>query len=68
MCNCEEKVADQKLPEFRDQKIIDVVKLKILLHVDIRSVSPPNTHNTNFVDSKHQALPDVTNCTIEVGA
>ncbi|KAI3766056.1 hypothetical protein L2E82_16105 [Cichorium intybus] len=65
---CEEKVtelAEQKLPEYRDQKIIDVVKLKTSLDADTRPVFPENAHDTNQASFEPQALHNVPSCTIE---
>ncbi|CAI9280605.1 unnamed protein product [Lactuca saligna] len=68
---CEDKVAElaeEKLPEFRDQKIIDVVNLKALLHADIHPVFSQNAQKANRAVFEPQTLPNVPNCTIEVGA
>ena len=72
MPKCEVKVAElaeEKLPEFKDQKIIDVVKLKDLMHADTRPMNQQKAHTANHAAfDQPQGLHIVPNCTIEVGA
>nr|GEV41637.1 SWEET sugar transporter [Tanacetum cinerariifolium] len=61
------EMEEQKMPELKDQKIIDVVKLNAYLHAEILPVAAKNANNFDHgVES--QVLQNMPNHTIKVGA
>ncbi|XP_076891811.1 bidirectional sugar transporter N3-like [Bidens hawaiensis] len=60
---------EQKIPEFKDQKIIDVVKLETLRNTDILAVKLQKTgYDAYHGDHKLKFPSDVPNHTIEIPA
>ncbi|KAJ0440522.1 putative SWEET sugar transporter [Helianthus annuus] len=62
------KNGEQKIPEFKDQKVIDVVKLNALMQAEILPVVSKNAHKLDHAAPEPQALHKTQNHTIEVGA
>ncbi|KAF5757955.1 putative SWEET sugar transporter [Helianthus annuus] len=62
------KNGEQKIPEFKDQKVIDVVKLNALMQAEILPVVSKNAHKLDHAALEPQALHKTQNHTIEVGA
>ncbi|MFS7971425.1 putative SWEET sugar transporter [Helianthus anomalus] len=60
---------EQQIPEFKDQKIIDVVKLETLMHSDIPTPKlHKNGYDAGHGDDKPKDPSNVPNHTIEVKA
>ncbi|KAK1422400.1 hypothetical protein QVD17_25497 [Tagetes erecta] len=62
------EMGDQKIPEFKDQKVIDVVKLNALINAEMLPVVAKNTHKFDHAALEPQAIHKMPNHTIEVGA
>ncbi|KAJ0458660.1 putative SWEET sugar transporter [Helianthus annuus] len=62
------KNVELKVPEFKDQKVIDVVKLNALMQAEILPVVSKNAHKLDHAALEPQALHKTQNHTIEVGA
>ncbi|KAJ0436383.1 putative SWEET sugar transporter [Helianthus annuus] len=62
------KNGEQKIPEFKDQKVIDVVKLNALMQAEILPVVSKKAHKLDHAAPEPQALHKTQNHTIEVGA
>ncbi|KAJ0679988.1 putative SWEET sugar transporter [Helianthus annuus] len=62
------KNGELKVPEFKDQKVIDVVKLNALMQAEILPVVSKNAHKLDHAAPEPQALHKTQNHTIEVGA
>ncbi|KAM0060119.1 putative SWEET sugar transporter [Helianthus debilis subsp. tardiflorus] len=62
------KNGEQKVLEFKDQKVIDVVKLNALMQAEILPVVSKNAHKLDHAAPEPQALHKTQNHTIEVGA
>ncbi|KAJ0639200.1 putative SWEET sugar transporter [Helianthus annuus] len=62
------KNVELKVPEFKDQKVIDVVKLNALMQAEILPVVSKNAHKLDHAAPEPQALHKTQNHTIEVGA
>ena len=56
------EMEEQKMPELKDQKIIDVVKLNAYLH------AAKNANNFDHAAVESQVLQNMPNHTIKVGA
>ncbi|XP_076897478.1 bidirectional sugar transporter SWEET9-like [Bidens hawaiensis] len=66
-CEAKNSEMEQKIPEFKDQKIIDVVKLEILRHTDILAAKLPK-NDAYHGDHKPKFPSDVPNHAIEIPA
>nr|GEY08735.1 SWEET sugar transporter [Tanacetum cinerariifolium] len=62
------EMEEQKTPELKDQKIIDLVKLNAYLHAEILPVAAKNANNYGHVAVESQVLQNMPNHTIKVGA
>ncbi|KAI7732191.1 hypothetical protein M8C21_033204 [Ambrosia artemisiifolia] len=59
---------EQTIPEFKDQKVIDVVKLNALMQAEMHPVVAKNAHKFDHAAREPQDLHKLPNHTIEVGA
>ncbi|GKG19232.1 hypothetical protein Tco_0376331 [Tanacetum coccineum] len=62
------EMEEQKMPDLKDQKIIDVVKLNAYLHAEIIPVAAKNANYYDHVAVESRALQNMPNHTIKVGA
>ncbi|XP_076891812.1 bidirectional sugar transporter SWEET9-like [Bidens hawaiensis] len=66
-CDANNREMEQKIPEFKDQKIIDIVKLETLRNTDILAAKLQK-HDAYHGDHKPKFPSDVPNHTIEIPA